>query len=770
MTTQRYTGKIFSSSPSLVLNDAPTSTSDISYLIQRWQDEVNDGTGDVVSGTADATGTATAGAASTITFPVTFTTGGSSSVVNDFYNGWWILITNDTPAGIQNEVRQISAYDGTTRVATVTTSWDAGSPTASTTFSLFSSSFASLFWDESTDRLVVAGQPRNDDTTVAPSTYLDLQANGLISTSLATTTIDNGASTTSGGTYTSTIANNAYTLDGSYNAAVASQSGSFSSGTTNCLTAASQAATTSNTVDECAIIASVTADIDGCTNAALIATNSSSLASTSSYSVGIASYGDITSSTYSIMSGGTLGSTNSITSSNQAICLGGISNAITTGTYSGILCGTSNTMQATSSRSVMLCGQTNTLQGSNSLLIGGSNLTLRGNYNTLIGSRTDSVELGVNGTTYNQVAIESIPLHIIKNSSASATITASELAGGIVTLTDSTSYTLDTTANLASQFGVIANTFTVAATRPTFRVLGVLGTSTQTCTIAVGTGQTFTNETSPYTVTGSVELILTFTSTTTMNVTIVGAGGSSGSSDITTFSSWTPTIVSGFSSLTVNAAQYQRTGNKVLILYDISVTANATSTSATIGGLPLAISGFGTGNKIANSVWIDNTTDVVSLLGRAVLDQTATNNVVFEVNTFTNTKNYDIVGQLEYTINEPSALYLWNNFTPTSGSGLGSLTNNKSQYHIVGTKVTIIIDTSVVANATGSSIVIGNLPYAVNFTGGVVKSCTNVINTTDVTNFYAQVTLSSTNITVTGSSNFENTKGYDIQLQITYPI
>lgn len=711
------------------------------------------------------------GDSSQTSFPYTFTSGGTVSLTDDYYNGWWIKITNDTPAGIQNEVRQISDYVGATRTPTFSSAWDAGDPVAGTTFSLYSSSFASLFWDESADRLIVAGQPRNDDTTVAPSTYLDLQADGLISTSLTTATIDNGASTTSGGTYTSTIANNAYTLDGSYNAAVASQSGSFSSGTTNCLTAASQAATTSNTVDECAIIASVTADIDGCTNAALIATNGSSFASASSYSAGIASYGDITSSTYSIMSGGTLGSINSITSSNQAICLGGISNAITTGTYSGILCGTSNTMQATSSRSVMLCGQTNVLQGSNSLLIGGSGLTLRGNYNTLIGSRTDSVELGVNGTTYNQVAIESIPLHIVKNSSASGTILASEIANGILTLVDSTSYTLDTTANLATKFGIVANTFVVSDTRPTFRVLGVLGAATETCDISLGTGQSWTNNsTSALDVTGSVELILTFTSTTTMDVTVVGSGGGGGSSDITTWSDFSFSVVSGFSSITNNKCQYQRIGNLVTIIYDISVTSNSTTTSATLSGLPLSISNFGAGNKIANSVWIFNSSDTLNLLGRAELDQTSPTNMVLQVNTFTNTKNYDITGQIQYTVNEASATYLWATWTPAASTGIGSLTNNASQYNVIGTYVSVISDLSITANATGSSVTITGLPYTVSFSGGTVSQILIVDNSTDATNFFARATLSGTSLVITGVSNFENTKNYDIKLQFSYPI
>jgi len=137
----------------ILVNSGPSTTKDGGYLVQRWQTENNAGTGDVVDGPTFATGTATGGSANTITFPVTFTTGGASSVVDDTYNGWWVRVTNDSPAGILGEVRQITDYDGATRVATVNTAWDAGSPTALTEFSLHACNFVGTIWDEGANEL-----------------------------------------------------------------------------------------------------------------------------------------------------------------------------------------------------------------------------------------------------------------------------------------------------------------------------------------------------------------------------------------------------------------------------------------------------------------------------------------------------------------------------------------------------------------------------------------------------------------------------------------
>jgi hypothetical protein len=75
---------------------------------------------------ATATGTATAGAASTITLPSTF------NATDGAYNGLTITITSGTGAG---QVRTISGYVGSTKVATVSTAWTT-TPDATSVFAI----------------------------------------------------------------------------------------------------------------------------------------------------------------------------------------------------------------------------------------------------------------------------------------------------------------------------------------------------------------------------------------------------------------------------------------------------------------------------------------------------------------------------------------------------------------------------------------------------------------------------------------------------------
>jgi hypothetical protein len=75
------------------------------------------------------TGTAQAGANTTITLDA------SASAINGFYDGCYVQATNNTPTGIQNQVRKIVSYVGSTQVATIDSAWG-NNPTSSTTFAI----------------------------------------------------------------------------------------------------------------------------------------------------------------------------------------------------------------------------------------------------------------------------------------------------------------------------------------------------------------------------------------------------------------------------------------------------------------------------------------------------------------------------------------------------------------------------------------------------------------------------------------------------------
>ncbi len=70
--------------------------------------------------------TAQAGAAGTITLA------SGASAKDDFYNGLFVLITNNSPAGAQYQLRRIIDYVGSTKVATIDSNWGTNPSNAST--------------------------------------------------------------------------------------------------------------------------------------------------------------------------------------------------------------------------------------------------------------------------------------------------------------------------------------------------------------------------------------------------------------------------------------------------------------------------------------------------------------------------------------------------------------------------------------------------------------------------------------------------------------
>lgn len=71
-------------------------------------------------------GTAQSGASGSITL------GSGASAVDNFYAGLFVLVTNNSPANVQGQMRRIISYVGSTRVATVEANWGTNPSSAST--------------------------------------------------------------------------------------------------------------------------------------------------------------------------------------------------------------------------------------------------------------------------------------------------------------------------------------------------------------------------------------------------------------------------------------------------------------------------------------------------------------------------------------------------------------------------------------------------------------------------------------------------------------
>lgn len=167
-----------------VVNNKPTGISDGGFLIRRYQTPNNIADGQVVSDTPKETGIFQNGSS----LPKTLVLDETASVINNYYKGWWILITSGT--GI-NQTRRIESYNGTTKIAIIydnvnTTVYEDGldlttAPIIGDTYSLFDIPYAGIYYSANEKEFRFAGVPFEQDsgTFGVPSTFLDLHCAGL---------------------------------------------------------------------------------------------------------------------------------------------------------------------------------------------------------------------------------------------------------------------------------------------------------------------------------------------------------------------------------------------------------------------------------------------------------------------------------------------------------------------------------------------------------------------------------------------------------------
>lgn len=125
-----------------VLNSGPSGSKDSGFIVQRFQNDNDTASGDVVADTPSFSSTLPLQTGMTST-QVKF--GIDASSVDDFYNGWWILFTNFVA---NNQVRKIIAYNGTTRVATLSSAFSTSNPGLGDSFSLYNKPYVGLVFNE----------------------------------------------------------------------------------------------------------------------------------------------------------------------------------------------------------------------------------------------------------------------------------------------------------------------------------------------------------------------------------------------------------------------------------------------------------------------------------------------------------------------------------------------------------------------------------------------------------------------------------------------
>lgn len=159
----------------LVLNSAPSGLKDSGFIITRYQEDNDGGFGDIVNESVY------------INFQIPNQSGminseiklpNSASSLNDYYKNWWIKITSGFS---NNQVRKITGYDGSTKIATVSSSWTTQNPGENDIIFLYNRNYVGLIYNE-TDDLFVFGSTLDDpgNTSVSLTDNIKVKMGDLV--------------------------------------------------------------------------------------------------------------------------------------------------------------------------------------------------------------------------------------------------------------------------------------------------------------------------------------------------------------------------------------------------------------------------------------------------------------------------------------------------------------------------------------------------------------------------------------------------------------
>ena len=159
----------------IILNSAPSGLRDSGFVITRYQLDNDSGSGDIVNENVY------------ISFQIPSQSGmanteiklsNSASAINDYYKDWWIKITSGFS---NNQVRKITGYNGSTKVATLSSSWTTQNPAENDIVFLYNRNYVGLIYNE-TDDIFVFGSTLADpgNTSVSLTDNIKVKTGELI--------------------------------------------------------------------------------------------------------------------------------------------------------------------------------------------------------------------------------------------------------------------------------------------------------------------------------------------------------------------------------------------------------------------------------------------------------------------------------------------------------------------------------------------------------------------------------------------------------------
>ena len=129
-----------------LLNSGPSGSNDSGWIIERYQQDNNIGSGDVVADSYSATYILPEQSGMTST-QIKLTT--EASTINEYYTGWWVKISSGFS---NNQIRKILVYNGTTKIATLSSNWQTQNPSVGDVVNLYNKPYVGVIYNETNDQ------------------------------------------------------------------------------------------------------------------------------------------------------------------------------------------------------------------------------------------------------------------------------------------------------------------------------------------------------------------------------------------------------------------------------------------------------------------------------------------------------------------------------------------------------------------------------------------------------------------------------------------
>jgi len=129
-----------------LLNSGPSGSSDSGFIIQRYQNDNDTNSGDVIADSPyeiytlpDQTGMTSVQLKLSI----------DANALNDHYNGWWVKIASGFSS---NQIRKVIGYDGNTKILTLSSAFTNQNPSLGDAIRLYNKPYVGIIYNETSDR------------------------------------------------------------------------------------------------------------------------------------------------------------------------------------------------------------------------------------------------------------------------------------------------------------------------------------------------------------------------------------------------------------------------------------------------------------------------------------------------------------------------------------------------------------------------------------------------------------------------------------------